>query len=148
MDRATELALIKRLRQQAYRSREDRLQAVKRGELSTIDAAQLTVDELMYLLPGRKIEWLVNAAPFTDHPDEPIWLECEAIVDVSTRRLIIDTINETITFQDRGCSTRTVRIKSIFTLTVRIIPMGAVDAPKRVPRHMRKKLQQKKVVVG
>ena len=147
MDRATELALIKRLRQQAYRSREERLEAVKRGEPGTIDAAQLTVPELEYLLPGRKIEWVIDVARFTPM-DEPVWLEQEAVIDKSTKRLTIDTLKGTITFQDDGCSTRTVRISSIFTLTVRLVPPRKIHEIKSVPRHMRKKLQQKKVVIG
>lgn len=148
MDRATELALIKRLRAESYKTREDRLQAVKDGGLGTVDAAHFTQEELEYLLPGRKIEWLINVAPFTDHPDQPIWMENEAIVDVSPKRLTVDRVRGIITFQDRGCSTRTVRISSIFTLTVRVVPMGNADAPKRVPRHMKAKLQRKKLVVN
>jgi len=107
-----------------------------------------TQEELEYLLPGRRLSWVVNVARFTDHPHEPIWLECEAVVDSSPKRLIVDRANGVITFQDDGCSTRTVRMSAIFDFTVRIIPPKKVHEPKKVPRHMLKKVNQKKMVVN
>lgn len=142
-----ELALIRRLRAESYKTREARLEAIKDGGLGTIDAAGFTQEEIEYLLPGRKIEWLINVAPFTDHPNQPIWMETEAVIDVSPKRLTVDRVRGIITFQDRGCSTRTVRISSIFTLTVRVIPLGQVDTVKSVPRHMKARLQKKKLAV-
>lgn len=148
MDRATELALIKRLRQQAYRTREERLEAIKAGGLSTIDEAGFTVEELMELLPGRKIEWVSNTARFTKTPDKPLWTEFESIIHVSPKNLKIDTIAGTVTFNDDEWQTRTVRISAIFTLTVRIIPPRKTQETKRVPRHLKGRMNQKKLVVG
>lgn len=148
MDHATGHALIKRLRAESYKTREERLQAIKNGQPGTIDAAGFTTEELMELLPGRKIEWVSNTARFTKTPDRPLWTEFESIINASPKTLKIDTIAGTITFNDDECQTHTVRISAIFTLTVCIIPPRKVQEVKRVPRHLKGKMNQKKLVVG
>jgi hypothetical protein len=147
MDRATELALIRRLRTESYKTREDRLAAVKAGKHGTIDAAGFTVSELMELLPGRKIEWVSNTGQFTRTPEDPLWTEFQAIIHVSDKNLKIDTVTGTITFNDDEWQTRTVKISKIFTLTVRPIPPRKAQEPKRIPRHAKGRMNQKKLAV-
>lgn len=147
MDRATELALIRRLRAESYKTREDRLAAVKAGRPGTIDAAGFSREELLELLPGRKIEWVSDTARFTNTPDQHLWTEFQAIIHVSPKNLHVDLVTGTITFNDDEWQTRTVRISKIFTLTVRRIPPRKTQEPTPTRRHLRGRMNQKKLAV-
>lgn len=147
MDVARERELIKRLRAESYKTREDRLQVVKSGEPGTIIVGGYTVDDLYHLLPGRKIEWVSNTARFTNQPERPLWTESESVINMSPKTLKVDLDGNTITFNDDECQTHTVRISMIFTLTVRVQPPRRTQEVKRVPRHLKRKMNQKKLVV-
>jgi hypothetical protein len=147
MDRATELALIRRLRAESYKTREGRLSAIKDGQPGTIDAAGFSREELLELLPGRKIEWVSDTARFTNTPENHLWTEFQAIIHVSAKNLYVDLDMGTITFNDDEWQTRTVRISKIFTLTVRPIPPRKAQEPKSVRRHMRGRMNVKKLAV-
>jgi len=114
-----EQEIVRKLRTAAYTSQEKRIQAVKDGEQPY---SILSPDELLEILPGRRINWLTNVADRTPQPDIPLWAECEDVIDKSPKGLKIDEARGTLTFQSRECQTRTIRLDRIFEITIRVIP--------------------------
>lgn len=114
-----EQELVQRLRKAAYVTREQRVELVKAGK-HPYD--HFTDEELLEILPGRKVSWLSNIAHLTPQPDSPLWNEDEAVVHISGKRIDFDAEKRTLTFQDQQWKTRTVRVDMIFEVTIRVIP--------------------------
>lgn len=114
-----EQELVQRLRKAAYITREQRVELVKKGK-QPYD--HFTDDELLEILPGRKVCWLTDISHRTPQPNVPLWAEHEAVVHISAKRMLFDPLNRTLTFQDQEWKTRTIRFDQIFEVTIRIVP--------------------------
>lgn len=113
-----EQELVKKLRAAAYVTREDRIIQVIAGNQPY---SHLTVEELLELLPDRRVAWLGEVGRYTA-TGESLWFEMEEIVANSTKNLRYDPMTDTITFNTREWQTRTIRLSRIFEVTIRIIP--------------------------
>jgi len=126
-----EQELVKRLRAAAYVTREARVNAVKQGN-QPYDV--FTVEELLELLPGRRIAWLGELSRYTTLPGEPLWTEMEEVLSV-TSPVKYDQLRHTLTVQTREWQTRTIKVERIFEITIRRIPEREIKkAPTRAGR--------------
>lgn len=138
-----EQELVQRLRKAAYVTREQRVEDVKGGGRPY---AHFTDEELIEIVPGRRISWLSEVSRFTSQPDMPLWTEHEAVVHVNAKRLEFDPEKRTLTFQDQEWQTRTVRVDRIFEVTIRVIPEREIK--KAATPGARRRQMTKRVVVG
>lgn len=133
--------LVKKLRAAAYVTREERVASVKRGN-QPYDI--FTVEELLELLPGRRIAWLGDLARHTTTPDQPLWTEMEEVVS-ATSKVVYDAERNTITVQTREWQTRTIRLDRVFEVTIRVIP--AREVKKATTRSGRARARAGRVVL-
>jgi hypothetical protein len=138
-----EQELVQRLRKAAYVTREQRVENVKNGEQPY---AHFTDEELLEIIPGRRVSWLSNTAHLTPQPDQPLWAEHEAVVHISGKRFDFDPAARTLTFQDQEWMTRTIKLENIFEVTIRVIPEREIK--KAATPGARRRQMTKRVVVG
>lgn len=138
-----EQEIVKKLRAAAYINREDRVQMVKDGQLPY---DHLTDDELLEILPGRRIQWLANVSHLTPQVNDPLWKECEEVVSDTGKRMVIDRGRGILEFQTREWQSRVVRLDRIFEITIRVIPQR--ELPKATTRGGRRRQLTKRLVVG
>lgn len=138
-----EQELVQRLRKAAYITREQRVEMVKAGERPY---AHFLDEELLEILPGRRVSWVTNIAYRTPQPDQPLWAEHEAVVHATSKRITFDAERRVLTFQDSEWQTRTLRLDNIFEVTIRVIPEREIK--KATTPGARRRQMTKRVVVG
>lgn len=138
-----EQEIVKKLRAAAYINREDRINAVKAGQRPY---AHLTDEELLEILPSRRIAWLGEMSCMTPQTDQPLWFVCETVASDTGKRMEIDRERGVLRFQDREWQSRVVRLDRIFEITIRVIPQReSKPAPNR---GARRRQLTKRLVVG
>lgn len=137
-----EQEIVQKLRKAAYVTREARVESVKAGEKPY---EHLTIEELLEIIPGRRVSWLSNVAWRTPQPDRPLWAEHDAVVAYSTKRLSFNPDTRILTFQDQEWQTRTIRIDAIFEVTIRIVPERSIDRAK-TPAARRRQMTKRVTV--